>query len=270
MKYTLIPIISFFLIANSFCQDIIHFNNNYKKTVKVLYINEKYIFYTSDESDSFEIKKIAKFRIKQIVFVNNKINEKHKTKKIDSMAMDLIITKNELKNSETTSINSSETIKTSLNKTNLDQTKDNEYKLNKRFGFGVDIISQNDDEKLAGISFDYYLNQIINVGLGYGFFYGEAKPYITTKVIIRSNKNNWSPFLSLIYTNFDHSMILKTKFNYLIKEENYPFFVPAIGYQYENQTGLSFDLSIGTSLIRSSKKLNFNGVILALRVAGHL
>ena len=109
----------------------------------------------------------------------------------------------------------------------------------------------------------------MNLEIGYGCFYGKPRSYFSEKLIFRNKKKLWSPMLSLYFTTLDFETVNKMDFDLKSQFGTFPLLMPSFGYEYMDNSGLTFDVLLGVTLLDDKDKLHFRSISITFRVAGH-
>ncbi len=144
-----------------------------------------------------------------------------------------------------------------------------DFNLKKKIGVGVDIVLQDKNQNMIGASLDLYLIKYFNVGIGIGYLYGNSIQYATGKFIFKRKNREWSPILDLFMTYIDKGNILKTNKPDIEVSNHIFYFIPSFGVEYKNKSGLSADIKLGASIMKSGDNTYFNSMSFSIRVGGH-
>ena len=263
----IINLIIIFLLGFQFIysQDIILLKSGNSIKSKVLLVQKGKIYYKKYTDASDKVRFLSLNRIQNIYLEKQmKLISETKTLKDSS---DNIIVQNLKKDIDQNPIlpdTSKKDIITIKDIINLPENT-------KRLGLGTDIFFTDKNQRFAGLSLDLYIIRYFNTSIGYGYFQGQANPYINGTLIFPLKNSDWSVVSSYQLISLDKKTITKLEIfpdNNLYDEALYKIF--SLGMEYRDDTGLTTKIWIGTSFTQTISTNKYSGILFGLRIAGHI
>jgi len=236
-----------------YTQDIIHFKTGRRIKAKVIHIQNDTVYYM--RYNRKKVQGVNREKI-SVIFMENGMKLIQKNKKTRE------IVKQEKKEVA---------VDKKKRKKKVHKLLAQLHTVKKPFGLGVDIMLNDRRPSFTGLSLDIFIIKNLNAGIGYGYFFGKPAVYLNGKLILNEIKNNWYPICDLTVTKLKNAAEIQDDLEIKKYSNHFNIYIPSIGIEYMDNSGFTFDLKLGASLLKgASSKFFFDSLALSIRVSGHI